>query len=353
MPRILLGFQRADKSNRMTPSVNVIAFATPLAEDSRRILTAVMAFSLNFLPRLMVLGTGAANLNRLSEAELVAQYPAVTAVTILLLGVGLLCDLYLLFRLGKSLASSPSPTGEPILRIGPKPWTARDLLFATGALILVLAAGNGLLALGLKLAHADEANAMPWLLVTNMLLYAMSSIGFLEFFRQRQIDWRQALGFRRESLLGAMACGGLLFFATLPPLAATFAVYDKLCRMVGIENTPQPVVQVLFDSDSAVVIALVSVFAVVVAPVFEEFLFRGFAYPALKQRWGTWKALATVSAVFAVVHQHIPSIGPLFTLALGLGLAYELTGSLLAPITMHALFNAMNVAMLLYVRAHS
>ena len=311
-----------------------------------------MAFSLNFLPRLMVLATGTSELNRLSEAQLIAQYPALVTATILLFSVGVLCDVYLLFRLVRMVAS-PSPTDEPILRIGPKPWAIPDLLFATGAVILVLAAGNGLVALGLKLAHMEEENAMPWLLASNMLFYAISLVGFLKFFRQRQIDWRQALGFQRKTLRGAMACGGLVFLATLPPLAATFAVYAKFCHMLGIENTPQSVVEILADSDSAVVIALVSIFAIAVAPVFEEVFFRGFAYPALKQRWGTWKALATVSAVFAVIHQHVPSMGPLFTLALGLGLAYELSGSLVAPITMHALFNTMNVAMLLYVRAHS
>lgn len=101
------------------------------------------------------------------------------------------------------------------------------------------------------------------------------------------------------------------------------------------------------------VVVLIAVFAIMVAPVFEEFFFRGFAYPVLKQRWGTWRALMTVSAVFAAIHFHLPSFGPLFALGFGLGLAYELSGSLLAPITMHALFNAINVAMLLYVRAHS
>ena len=194
---------------------------------------------------------------------------------------------------------------------------------------------------------------MPWLLVANMLLYVLSLMGFLEFFRRRQIAWRQALGFRRESTLGAASFGGLLFFAALPPLAATFVVYGKLCQLIGIKDTPQPAAELLASTDSTIVIVLVSIFAIAVAPIFEEFFFRGFAYPALKQRWGVWKALATVSAVFAIVHQHLPSIGPLFTLAFGLGLAYELTGSLVASITMHALFNAMNVAMLLYVRAHS
>ena len=226
-------------------------------------------------------------------------------------------------------------------------------LFATGAVVLVLATGNALLALALKLTHVDETNAMPWMLGLNMLLYALSLLGFREFFRRRQIDWGQALGFRRESARDAALSGGLLFFAALPPMAGTFVVYGKLCQLLGIKDTPQPVAELLASSDSATVIVLVSIFAIGVAPVFEEFFFRGFAYPALKQRLGTWKALATVSAVFSVIHQHVPSMGPLFTLALGLGLAYELTGSLVASITMHALFNTMNVAMLLYVRAHS
>ena len=284
-----------------------------------------MAFSLNFLPRLMVVGTGATDLNRLSETELMARYPAVATATAFLLSVGFLCDLYLLFRLSKIRASS---TNQPILRVDTKPWNIRDLLFATGTLVLVLATGNALLAFGLKLVHVDETNAMPWMLGLNMLLYALSLMGFREFFHRRQIDWGQAIGLRRESARDAALSGGLLFFAALPPLAGTFAVYGKLCQLLGIKETPQPVAELFASSDSATVIVLVTIFAIGVAPVFEEFFFRGFAYPALKQRWGAWKALAAVSALFAVIHQHVPSMGPLFTLALGLGLAYELTGSL-------------------------
>ena len=129
-------------------------------------------------------------------------------------------------------------------------------------------------------------------------------------------------------------------------------MYGNLCRLVGIKDEPQPISDLLASSDSMAVVVLIAAFAVVVAPVFEEFFFRGFAYPTLKQRWGTWRGLLVVSALFTVIHFHVPSMGPLFTLAIGLGLAYELTGSLLAPITMHALFNATNVAMVLYIRAH-
>ena len=309
-----------------------------------------MAFLLNFLPRLIASETGAADLNRLSETGLMAQYPAVATTTFLLLGIGFLCDLYLLSWLNKRLSATER---DPLLRVGPKPWSLRDLSFATGALVLILATGNAVVVIGLKLSHRQDVDAMPWMLGSNMFLYVLSLVGFLGFFRRRQISFGQALGFRRESALGALLFGALLFFAVLPPLAGTFVVYDKLCHLIGVTDTPQPVTELLASTDSVTVIVLVSLFAVIVAPVFEELFFRGFIYPVLKERWGTWKALTAVSAIFAVIHQHVPSMGPLFTLALGLGLAYELTGSLLAPIAVHALFNTMNVAVLLYVRAHS
>ena len=43
-------------------------------------------------------------------------------------------------------------------------------------------------------------------------------------------------------------------------------------------------------------------------------------------------------------------MAPLILLAIGLCLAYELTDSLVVPITMHAVFNAVTVARLLYLR---
>ena len=220
-------------------------------------------------------------------------------------------------------------------------------------MVLAWAVCDGTLLLVCKLAHIDDDQALPWLLSIEMILRIVVLFGFVAVFRRRGIDWRQAVGLRRHSPFRAIILGGISFLATLPPLAVVFVVCTQLCRWLGIDDTPQPIADLLTTSDSVVVVGLIVVFAVAVAPMFEEFFFRGFAYPALKQRWGTWRALAIVSAVFALIHLHIPSMGPLFALAIGLGLSYELTGTLLAPITMHALFNGANVAMALYVRAHS
>jgi membrane protease YdiL (CAAX protease family) len=312
-----------------------------------------MCFALNLIPQYVAAASSTVGPNHLSEAELLSRYPVIAEAAAVLLSLGVICDLYLLFRYAKPAPANGPAAPVSALKIDPKPWSLRDLWFATGALVLVLVAGDGIVMLALKLARLDYDGSLPWLLVTDVLLRLTILCGFVGFFRRRGIDWQQALGLRRNAPLHAIASGVIFFLAVLPPLAVVFAGSSKLCQLVGIPDDPQPVADMLATTDSNVVVALIVGFAVAVAPVFEEFFFRGFAYPALKQRWGTWQALLTVSIVFAAIHFHVPSLGPLLALAIGLGLAYELTGSLLAPITMHVLFNAVNVAMLLYARAHS
>jgi membrane protease YdiL (CAAX protease family) len=172
-------------------------------------------------------------------------------------------------------------------------------------------------------------------------------------FQLRGVHWRAVFGLDATARGRGAVYGLLCYFAMMPPLAVVGGLYAAVCRALDVSPSPQPVVQLLALTDSPWVLALVVGLAVVVAPVFEEVLFRGFAYPAIKQRLGMWKAMVAVSVAFALVHLHTPSAGPLFALGMAFGLAYEITGSILAPILMHSLFNTANVLLLLYVRAQS
>lgn len=81
--------------------------------------------------------------------------------------------------------------------------------------------------------------------------------------------------------------------------------------------------------------------AVVVAPVFEEMLFRGFLQTGFRRI--TRSAVAAVgmsSLIFALIHAPWQA-PPIFVLSLFLGWVYERTRSLWAPIGMHAAFNAL------------
>ena len=116
---------------------------------------------------------------------------------------------------------------------------------------------------------------------------------------------------------------------------------------------------------------LIVVVAVLVAPVLEEMLFRGFLQTMLvshmsslvfrrcKGARGTtgstderrttndgfriWLAIVISSVFFALMHADPGHWPALFVLGIGMGYAYEKSGSLLRPIFIHALFNATTI----------
>jgi membrane protease YdiL (CAAX protease family) len=114
------------------------------------------------------------------------------------------------------------------------------------------------------------------------------------------------------------------------------------------DPTAQESVQAFEKSSTLLFRILLGTIAVVSAPLTEELLFRGFLYGVIKKGTDRWFAAVFTAVVFAAVHAHVGSAPPLFILGLGLAIAYELTGCLLVPIFMHAMFNAVNIAVLAY-----
>lgn len=93
---------------------------------------------------------------------------------------------------------------------------------------------------------------------------------------------------------------------------------------------------------------LLALNAILMAPIFEEVLFRGFLYGYLKRFTDGYFAALASALLFAVVHNHVGSFIPLTVLAVLLCAIYEFTGSLLAPMIVHAAFNSTSIiAMLL------
>jgi membrane protease YdiL (CAAX protease family) len=138
------------------------------------------------------------------------------------------------------------------------------------------------------------------------------------------------------------------YLAALPAVALAALVWGAALRAAGLPVTTQPLVDLIAGGAArpAMVLYLAAV-AVSLAPVVEEILFRGLILPALMRHYAPWQATLIVSTLFACIHLHAPSVGPLFVLAWALAFAYQWTGSLAAPIVMHALFNAVNLAVML------
>jgi membrane protease YdiL (CAAX protease family) len=93
---------------------------------------------------------------------------------------------------------------------------------------------------------------------------------------------------------------------------------------------------------------LLAVFeAVILAPLAEEVFFRGLVQSFFRRVFHSPRlAILLASAIFAGIHTNEPQAIPsLFALALALGYNYERTGRLTGPILIHAIFNAVNLAM--------
>ncbi len=92
--------------------------------------------------------------------------------------------------------------------------------------------------------------------------------------------------------------------------------------------------------------------AVVIAPVLEEMLFRGFVQTTIRSffniRNSAWPAIAASSVFFAIMHADPGHWPALFVLGVCLGYSYEKSGSLFRPIFIHLFFNASSVAIALY-----
>lgn len=87
----------------------------------------------------------------------------------------------------------------------------------------------------------------------------------------------------------------------------------------------------------------ITVLAVGIAPVVEEFFFRGFIQRSLERRFGAAPGIILASAIFAAVHV-LPWIFPLhFFLGLAFGYAVWITRSIWTGVILHAANNSVAI----------
>ena len=126
--------------------------------------------------------------------------------------------------------------------------------------------------------------------------------------------------------------------------------FMKWLESLGVEQT-QDSVKLLQTTTDPLTLGLMAVAAMLAAPLCEEIVFRGYLYPAAKKFAGPWVAGVCSALVFAAAHNSLAPLLPLFCFGCLLVLAYELTGSLWAPISMHFCFNSATVLIQLIARS--
>ncbi|MDA1015729.1 MAG: CPBP family intramembrane metalloprotease [Planctomycetota bacterium] len=149
------------------------------------------------------------------------------------------------------------------------------------------------------------------------------------------------LGITTESLPRQIKTGVTAFLASvLPVFLMMLAIQPERTK-----DNQHSFLKRIAEDPSFETIGWVVLTAVVLAPLFEELLFRVILQGALQRVLPPKHAILIVALLFSSIHGY-PDALALFPLALILGYTYLITHRYWVVVTTHALFNAVNVALL-------
>jgi membrane protease YdiL (CAAX protease family) len=231
----------------------------------------------------------------------------------------------------------PPPPDRPELPEGAAPrWPAwyagvgfLVALIATLIVVGIVAAATG--------ATADDEDPTFTIVATFLqgLIFIGTAVMFASFTRTPKPEHFGLRPARFWPAAGWAALGMLSFYALV-------ALYSLVVQ----PDAEQTVAQDLGANQGTFGMIAAGFMVVCVAPVAEEFFFRGFFYRALRSRWPVLGAAAIDGLLFGVIHYDFTGVDallilpPLGILGFIFCLVYERTGSIYPTIAMHALNNA-------------
>lgn len=159
-----------------------------------------------------------------------------------------------------------------------------------------------------------------------------------------------ALGLSLVDMSHNVKQGVKRYLITLPLIILAGYVVNLVFSYYGITPEMQDVVQWVLDEKSSLVLACLMFFGIIIAPIIEEILFRGFLLSALKKSLGGRYATIVSAAIFAAVHIDVFAFLQIFILGLLLGHLYEKTKTLAASIIVHITHNLLTLIFLLCLK---
>jgi len=259
-----------------------------------------------------------------------------------------------LYRPVLSISAHPSPAAP----LAPPSTMEAALVLLVGAMAVWLAQGLGAISakaiVGLGPADVHTVRGIALLLLGGVIGAAAGTWAIAA-----AIPWiRHTLGLLpdRRSIIAGLS-GSLLI---IPLVVAVSAMTVVVIQWAG-GKAPDPIAH---DTLRAIAQGprggsahwwwLATIALVLGIPAVEELIYRGLVQSAIRVGAGSsWMAIAATSVLFAIAHAGIvtpEALPTLLVLSVGLGILYERTGRLAAPILVHAAFNAANIALAVWGR---
>lgn len=267
--------------------------------------------------------------------------PANPQAVIAIYGTLLLAGVIACLVLGLRFLRQPPAWAARARAIAERPWSLRD----GGVIIIALL--NLQLALVVLHSVLGEMSLFFWIVLNSLSFHVAGLVMVAAYLRARRRTWREAFGLHGPDFARHFNAGALAYLTMLPVLFFAALAYQLVLTALDYPTDLQEIVFALQEPETMKTQAYIAFLAVAVAPLFEEILFRGIGLPLIAKRFGMGPAVLVTSLGFALIHFNLASFVPLFTIAVALSLAYIHTGSLLAPIVLHGIFNGVNLCLLM------
>lgn len=205
------------------------------------------------------------------------------------------------------------------------------------ALILILLLPSANIQLLGKVAPDLDDQWIKWLSGTIMqfslagalVILFRSSLSHTEVFKPISPDLKRVLP----------ATAFMWFVLTLLLTTVSNLLWKIYLEWKGVETGYQSALLESINADHPLMIMLILVNLVVLAPIWEELLFRGLLLRFLHGRYSFWFAAIISGLLFSLMHMFISGFVGLWVFGIMLALAYRITGDIRVPILIHSIQN--------------
>ncbi len=116
------------------------------------------------------------------------------------------------------------------------------------------------------------------------------------------------------------------------------------------QNGSNPLLEIVLNNNNYLSFFLLFLTTTLLAPLFEEIIFRGILLPTLSRDFGVISGIIVSAFIFALAHLSLGEMPPLFVLGIGLAITRIASGSLFSSVIMHSLWNGLTFLNLFLLR---
>ena len=207
--------------------------------------------------------------------------------------------------------------------------------FFVGQLALPLVLPGLLQSLDIDAASWTVREKAAYTLVTYLLMAIAGILVLLASvwaFRPLPKNWFQIKWLDNWTVWGF---GG--YMVALPLVLIVSLINQQIWHGQGGSN---PILSLALKAQDQVALTIFFLTASVMAPLYEEIMFRGFLLPSLTRYLPVWGSIVLSGFLFAIAHMSLSEVLPLMTLGIILGFVYTKSKNLLAPMLLHSLWNS-------------